>query len=114
MDILHRKKIVLLGMMTKMPVAGVVWQTVHYLEGLRRLGYDVYYIEDNGHHPSSMLTSHPNDDRARKAADFISGMMRRFGFGDDHWAFHALYLDGQVYGLSDSQLRELYREAALI
>ncbi len=29
-------KIVLLGMMTKMPVAGVVWQTMHYLIGFER------------------------------------------------------------------------------
>ena len=28
------KKVVLLGMMTRIPVAGVVWQTVHYLLGL--------------------------------------------------------------------------------
>ena len=30
-----RPKIVVLGMMTKIPVAGVVWQTVHYLRRLR-------------------------------------------------------------------------------
>ena len=33
--------VVVLGMMTKIPVAGVVWQVVHYLEGLRRLGEQV-------------------------------------------------------------------------
>jgi len=27
-------------MMSKIPVAGVVWQTVHYLVGLERLGFD--------------------------------------------------------------------------
>src|SRR4051812_49350041 len=84
MNILHRNKIVLLGMMSRMPVAGVVWQTAHYLVGLQRLGYDVYYVEASGHHPSSMLTSQRDDDRARKAAEFISGVMRRFGLGDDH------------------------------
>ena len=38
---MSRQKIVLLGMMTKIPVAGVVWQTLHYLVGLERLGYEI-------------------------------------------------------------------------
>jgi hypothetical protein len=37
-----RPKIVLLGMMTKMPVAGVVWQNLHYLLGFERLGCEAY------------------------------------------------------------------------
>jgi hypothetical protein len=41
MNILGKKKIVLLGLMSRMPVAGVVWQTVQYLLGFQRLGYDV-------------------------------------------------------------------------
>ena len=39
------RKIVVLGMLTKMPVAGVAWQTLHYLLGFQRLGYDAYYVE---------------------------------------------------------------------
>ena len=45
MNILTKKKIVVLGMMSRMPVAGVVWQTMQYLVGFERLGYDVYYVE---------------------------------------------------------------------
>jgi len=30
------------------PLAGVTYQFLHYLMGLRRLGYDPYYIEDSG------------------------------------------------------------------
>jgi len=40
MNIAGKKKIVLLGMMTKMPVAGVVWQNVHYILGFEKLGYE--------------------------------------------------------------------------
>ncbi|MEA2426162.1 MAG: hypothetical protein QOH13_2572, partial [Thermoleophilaceae bacterium] len=50
-----RPKIVVLGMMSKIPVAGVVWQTLHYLVGLRRLGYDVYYVEAHAVAPSMFL-----------------------------------------------------------
>ena len=31
--------VVLLGMLTKIPVAGPAWLVLHYMEGLRRLGF---------------------------------------------------------------------------
>jgi hypothetical protein len=40
-----------LGMMGRTPFAGVAWQALHYLEGFRRLGCDVYYMEDSGSWP---------------------------------------------------------------
>jgi hypothetical protein len=39
--------------------------------------------------------------------------MHRFGF-DGRWAFHALHADGQCWGMSATQLRQLYDSAALI
>jgi len=41
-----KKKIVAMGFMGQMPIAGVVWQHIHYIVGLQRLGYEVYYVED--------------------------------------------------------------------
>jgi hypothetical protein len=41
-------RIVVLGILGRDPVAGVAWQGLHYLEGLRRLGHDVVYLEDTG------------------------------------------------------------------
>jgi glycosyltransferase involved in cell wall biosynthesis len=96
-------------MMTTMPVAGIVWLTIPYLVGLRRLGYDVYYVEAHARTPS-MLMNAPEDDGAALAAGFIDRVMRRFGF-EDRWAYHALHADGRVYGLSELTLRELYRSA---
>ena len=54
-------KVVVLGMITKMPVGGVVWQVVHYLEGLRRLGYDPYYVEAHARTPSLFMDSESDD-----------------------------------------------------
>lgn len=107
-----RQQIVLLGMMTKMPVAGVVWQTLHYLVGLERLGYETYYVEAHARTPS-MLMQTADDDSSGMAAAFIAGTLERFGFGD-RWAFHALHDDGRCYGLSAERLQQLYRSAALI
>ena len=114
MNLLRRKKIVLLGIMSKHPIAGVIWQYVHYLVGFERLGYEVYYVEASGHQPSSMLMDdHHQGDRTAEATAFIDGVMRRFDLGD-RWAFHALHADGECYGLSRQQLCALYRSADAI
>jgi hypothetical protein len=105
-------KIVLLGMMTKIPVAGAVWGTLHYLVGLRQLGYDPYYVEAHARTPS-MLMTRPDDDSSALAAAFIDRHLRRFDFGDK-WCFHALHSDRRCYGLTETQLRALYRDAALL
>jgi hypothetical protein len=112
MHIVPKKKIVLLGMMTQMPVAGVVWQTMHYFVGFSRLGYDVYYVECHARTPS-MLMETRSDDSAAKAAHFISEVARRFDFRD-RWAFHALHASGECYGMSLTQLHELYGSADLL
>jgi GT2 family glycosyltransferase len=107
-----RQKIVVLGMMTKMPVAGVVWQTLHYLVGFARLGYDVYYVEAHGRTPS-MLMQHEDDDSSAQAAAFLSRVLTRFDLGHK-WAYHALHADGRCYGMSATELSRLYASAAVI
>ena len=57
-------------MMTKIPVAGVVWQTLHYLLGFERLGFDVYYVEAHARTPSMLMRSE-RDDGSALAAAFI-------------------------------------------
>src|SRR5439155_14745474 len=53
----RKPKIVLLGMASKMPVAGVVWQTMHYVLGFERLGYEVYYVEAHARTPTTLMRS---------------------------------------------------------
>jgi GT2 family glycosyltransferase len=108
----QRPKIVLLGMMTKMPVAGVVWQNLHYLLGFERLGYEAYYVETHARTPS-MLMSREDDDSSELAAAYIAAIMRRFGLSD-RWAFRALHDDGRCFGMSELQLERLYGDAELL
>src|SRR5688572_24397556 len=106
------KKIVLLGMMTRIPVAGVVWQTIHYLLGFERLGYKAYYVEAHARTPA-MLMKREEEDSSAKAAAFISGVMRRFGMAD-RWAYHGLHYDNRCYGLSEAELGRLYDSALMM
>jgi hypothetical protein len=111
-NVVGKKKVVLLGMLTRIPVAGAVWGTVQYLIGLERLGYEVYYVEAHARTPSMLMKNH-DDDSSALAAAYLDRIMRRFDFGD-RWAFHALHDDGRCYGMSETQLRDLYRDAAVI
>src|SRR6267142_249184 len=40
--------IIVFGILFWFPLAGVTYQFLHFLIGLRRLGYDPYYVEDSG------------------------------------------------------------------
>lgn len=110
----RRRSIVVLGMMSKHPVPGVIWQTVQYLIGFERLGFDAYYVEAGGHQPSAMLVDSDDrsPDRSLAAAGFLDDVLRRFDLGDK-WALDAVHT-GECHGLSLPALRSLYENAHAI
>jgi len=108
----RRPRLILLGSMTKMPVAGVVWQTAHYLLGFELLGYDVYYVEAHARTPSMLMRS-PDDDGSVSAAAFIAGVMRRFDL-PDRWAYQALHDDEVCFGMTRGRLEALFGSAELV
>jgi len=110
---LKRKRIVVMGFMGSMPIAGVIWQHVHYVVGLQRLGHDVYYIEDSARLPYNPETFEVNNefDYAAKVLDRLAG---EFGF-KNRWAFCARYLkNNPTAGLPLKKIRQLYRDADAI
>src|SRR2546430_10961295 len=104
MNLIKPDKIVVLGLMSHFPVAGVVWQYLHYLIGLQRLGYDVYYVEAHGIMPTGFM-ERETDDPSIKAAAFIESVCRRVDMGDK-WCFHAVYdAKPRCFGMSEIQLK---------
>ena len=99
--------LIVLGMMGRMPVAGVTWQALHYLEGFRRLGFAAYYVEDTGEWPYDPDRNTISDDPSY-AVRSIGDLMARHGFAD-RWAYRAA--DGRVFGLSADGLRRLLERA---
>ena len=51
-----------MGFMGSIPIAGVIWQHIHYIVGLQRLGHDVYYIEDSARLPYNPQTFDTSND----------------------------------------------------
>jgi hypothetical protein len=110
---MKRKRIVVMGFMGSMPIAGVIWQHIHYVVGLQRLGHDVYYIEDSArlpYNPETLEVSNEFDYAAR----LLGRLSREFGF-KNRWAFCGRYLPGNpTAGLALDKIRRLYREADAI
>jgi hypothetical protein len=110
---MKRKRVVVMGFMGSMPIAGVIWQHIHYLLGLQRLGHEVYYIEDSARLPYNPETFEINNE-FDYAAQLLDRTARDFDF-QGSWAFCARYLDGEpTAGLSLKTIRQLYREADAI
>ena len=110
---MKRKRIVVMGFMGSCPIAGVIWQHLHYIVGLQRLGHDVYYIEDSARLPYNPETFEVNNE-FDYAARLLERLAREFEF-KNRWTFCARYLRGQpTAGLSLKKIRRLYREADAI
>lgn len=105
------KRIVVLGFMGSCPIAGVIWQHLHYLVGLRRLGHDVTYIEDSARYTYNPVTVEEGTG-CQYAVDLLAKLGAAHGFG---WAFCARFLpDRPAWGLALPEIRRCYREADLL
>ena len=102
-------KIIVSGILFWYPLAGVTFQFLHYLMGLRRLGYDPYYIEDSGRWIYDPRLNDLSPD-ARGNIEAVLPALKAHGFGD-RWAFRGNYPDGKCYGMSEPKILELYRNA---
>src|SRR5262245_35862733 len=105
----RKGKIIIFGILFWYPLAGVTYQFLHYLLGLRRLGYDPYYVEDSSRWIYDPYLNDLSPDAARNI-EAVMPVLQGYGFGD-RWAFRGNYPDGRCYGMSDAKVKELYREA---
>ncbi len=89
----------------------MAWQVLHYLEGFRRLGVDVWYVEDTGEWPYDAERDTVTDD-PRFTVRYIARMMARCGL-DDHWSYRCAAGDA-YFGLSENQVAALLRQADVL
>ena len=102
-----------MGFMASCPIAGVVWQHIHYIVGLLRLGHEVWYVEDSARLPYNPTTYEINNDYSY-ALETLARLAAQFGF-EERWAFCARYLPGDpCHGLTREKLLDLYRTADAI
>ena len=58
---MRRRRIIVMGFMGSCPIAGVIWQHLHYIVGLQRLGHEVYYVEDSARYPYNPINFDTSD-----------------------------------------------------
>ena len=110
---MRQRRIIVMGFMGSCPIAGVIWQHLHYLVGLQRLGHQVYYVEDTARYPYNPINFDTSDD-CTYAVEILRELAESFDFRD-RWAYSARFLHPtQSFGLHLTRLRELYREADAI
>jgi hypothetical protein len=105
----RKGRVIVVGCMFWYPLAGVTYQFLHYLIGLKRLGYDVWYIEDSSRWVYDPVTNEFSDDASRNVAS-VRQILEAHGFSE-RWAFHGNYPGGRSYGLSRERVAGLYAEA---
>jgi hypothetical protein len=102
--------LVVLGLMGRIPFAGVGWQVLHYLEGFRRWGCDVYYVEDTGAWAYDPEQQRAGDDYT---VSYIARLMAWCGL-PDRWAYRSAAQSGRAFGLSESELSRLFDRADVL
>jgi hypothetical protein len=94
-------RIIVAGGVGAMPFAGVTWQVLSYLEGFRRLGHEVFYLEDTQRWPYDPVNETVCDD-AGPAISYLRSLMARGGFD---WAYRDV-ASGELHGASERALTD--------
>lgn len=95
-----------------MPFAGVAWQVAQYVEGFRRLGHDVFYLEDTCRWPYDPEAETVCDD-ASGAVAYVERLMDRCSMSG-RWAYVDVAQGGRVHGVENPTLARVLREADVL
>jgi hypothetical protein len=103
---MSRPRVLVLGMLGANPFAGIAWQVLHYLEGLRRVGCEVTYVEDTQAWPYD-----PERDAIVQQADYAAAYLQRVlgRLQDARWAY--VPPSGQPLGPAGAGLSKLVASA---
>jgi hypothetical protein len=105
----NRGKVIVWGLLSSLPFGGMVWQVLHHIVGFRRLGFDVWYVEDSDRNVLDPNTWMPTTDY-KENIQFIADMMSSVGL-EDKWVFREPCEPQICHGGKDFDgLLDLYKE----
>lgn len=109
----RRGKIIVFGLVFWYPLAGVTYQFLHYLNGLRKIGWDVYYVEDSARSVYDVDGGEfTYDYEGTGNIPALGPVLDAHGYAG-RWAFHNQHT-GSCYGMTLGELRCLYLEADVL
>lgn len=104
----RKLRLVVLGMMGRIPFGGQTWLYLNWLRGLSALGHEVYYVEDDTVWPYDPTVNSITDD-CRYAVEHLSRSMEAVGL-PGQWAFRLADREGACWGMPAQRLDDLYRD----
>ena len=105
-------RLIVWGLLAAAPFGGMTWQVIHYLVGFRRLGFEVWYVEDvswrNLLDPVDLCPTLEYEVNIR----FLQQQLQRIGL-EDHWVLRPPREYEKCLGALEDvdQLNELYKSA---
>ena len=107
---MHQKlTIIVTGYAATYPLGGATWDYLQYVLGFARLGHRTYYLEDTGRWTWDVTQNTFSDD-ARASVAYLAKWLTALDPALAHnWAVRDVH--GHYYGMSQSQVAQLCREA---
>ena len=106
-----RLRILVTGLLAQYPLGGLSWHYLNYVLGLKRLGHDVYYLEDTGGWPYNPEEGGLGRD-CRYNVEHLARTLSRWGLGD-RWMYRFAWRN-EWYGLGERERNEVLRSADLL
>ena len=105
-------RLIVLGMFGRCPFGGQTWLSLNWLRGFHKLGHEVWYVEDDSVWPYDPVQQTVTDD-CTYAVRHIASCMDRAGL-PDRWAYRFGGEDGPCWGMSSTELNQLYRSCDIL
>jgi len=102
-------KIIVAGIIARYPFGGVTWCSLMYLDGLRALGHEVYYLEDTGECVYDYEKNTISLDSSY-GLNYVNSSLAQFGLEND-WIF--VDYEGKYFGKTKEQTKEICADADL-
>lgn len=104
-------KAIVTGMIATYPVGGVAWDYGQYALGLEQLGWDVFYLEDNGMETYDPRQGLYGDDCSYGVGFLEKSLSQLSSTLGNRWHFRDL--NGQTYGIERTEFAKLISDADL-
>ncbi len=95
-----RGRVVVWGLFASYPFGGMAWQVLHYVAALRRLGFDVWYVEDSDQYVYDPVSYWRTPEYAANV-EYLRRYMNAIGM-EDRWVFRIPGAEGLERKLADN------------
>jgi hypothetical protein len=106
-----RGTIIVWGMLACLPFGGMVWQVYHYLVPLRRLGFDVWYVEESDRNLFNVAENFSESEDYKTNVALLNQYMEMIGLAG-RWIYGRPGRNETYVGAKNRRdLEDLYRHA---